>query len=741
VAKKFSLEAIFSLKDRFSAPIMKIHGRLSKLGQSKALAGLNKAVDSGVGAVGRLSSAFGIAGVASVAAFGLELQNVMAIGAEFEKTLIRTGSAFEKPVRVGTAEFKKLEAAARLIGTTTEFSAQQGAEGLNSLATAGYSLEQSIAALPGIVNFASAAALELGQASDITSDALGAFSLRSNDATKNAANMGRVMDSLTRAAADSTTNVAELFEGIRMGGAFAATSGASLEQFVALQGVLANKGIKGAEAGTAIRNSFLHLTKTTGEARDKMASLGVKIAKTKDGSIDMIGTIANFEKGTKKLTRAQKANAIATVFGAYTVGPFLSLMDAGAGTIAKFQKNLERAKGVTEEMAEAMRQSRAAQIAKFWNVIEDVRLTVFDAIAPTVLEIANAISGWVTANKDLIGTKAKEWATDLKDALPEIWTWTVRVGKAFAAFAVAAAAVKVLTVAVAGYEAITKIAAAVSWLWNHAVTANAIAGGRALIATTALKIAQLASGAATAIAAAAQFAYTGKLNMSTLAAVRLKVAEIASKIALYASRAATIVATAAQTAYRLAVALTTGGLGAFRVAALASGTAIGAQAAAFAPLLITLAAAAAAVGALVLAWQQYNALDKDLAGSGGVSGTVGKMIEMGTWDPFKAHDAAMDEKARDKRLETDNRDRDRAATDRLQIVSPQVRAAEATAEATAAAAKVEGRIVVESKPGTKATVKAQPKTVPLGTPQTGAGQGRGSSDLARRRIRRRAARE
>jgi TP901 family phage tail tape measure protein len=722
VAKKFSLEAIFSLKDRFSAPIMKIHGRLSKLGQSKALAGLNKAVDSGVGAVGRLSSAFGIAGVASVAAFGLELQNVMAIGAEFEKTLIRTGSAFEKPVRVGTAEFKKLEAAARLIGTTTEFSAQQGAEGLNSLATAGYSLEQSIAALPGIVNFASAAALELGQASDITSDALGAFSLRSNDATKNAANMGRVMDSLTRAAADSTTNVAELFEGIRMGGAFAATSGASLEQFVALQGVLANKGIKGAEAGTAIRNSFLHLTKTTGEARDKMASLGVKIAKTKDGSIDMIGTIANFEKGTKKLTRAQKANAIATVFGAYTVGPFLSLMDAGAGTIAKFQKNLERAKGVTEEMAEAMRQSRAAQIAKFWNVIEDVRLTVFDAIAPTVLEIANAISGWVTANKDLIGTKAKEWATDLKDALPEIWTWTVRVGKAFAAFAVAAAAVKVLTVAVAGYEAITKIAAAVSWLWNHAVTANAIAGGRALIATTALKIAQLASGAATAIAAAAQFAYTGKLNMSTLAAVRLKVAEIASKIALYASRAATIVATAAQTAYRLAVALTTGGLGAFRVAALASGTAIGAQAAAFAPLLITLAAAAAAVGALVLAWQQYTALDKDLAGSGGVSGTVGKMIEMGTWDPFKAHDAAMDEKARDKRLETDNRDRDRAATDRLQIVSPQVRAAEATAEATAAAAKVEGRIVVESKPGTKATVKAQPKTVPLVTPQTGAFQ-------------------
>jgi polyisoprenoid-binding protein YceI len=113
--------------------------------------------------------------------------------------------------------------------------------------------------------------------------------LRVAAAEKNTRNMGRVMDSLTPAAADSTTNVAELFEGIRAGGAFAATAGASLETFVALQGVLANKGVKGAEAGTAIRNSYLHLTKQTDEAREAQAALGVQTAKNKDGSIDLIG--------------------------------------------------------------------------------------------------------------------------------------------------------------------------------------------------------------------------------------------------------------------------------------------------------------------------------------------------------------------------------------------------------------------------------------------------------------------
>lgn len=724
MAKKFSIEAIFAAKNKLSAPIAKIRGELGRLGKvgGKALGGLDKAADRGLGALGKLSSAAGIAGVVSLGALGFEMQNVMQHGAELEKTLIRTGSAFEKPVRVGTKEFAKLTEAARRVGLTTEFSAQQGAESLNSLATAGYTLEQSIAALPKVIDFASAANLELSQSSDIASDTLGAFSLRTADAAKNARNMGRVMDTLTRAAADSTTNVAELFEGIRAGGAFAATAGASLEQFVALQGVLANKGVKGAEAGTAIRNSYLHLTKQTKEARDMMASLGVKIAKNKDGSIDLMTTIGRFTKATQKLTRAKKAEAIATIFGAYTVGPFLNLMDAGEDTIRKFTKNLEGAAGVTREMAEAMRESRAAKIARFFNILEDVRLTVFDAIAPTVLEIAESVGKWVTANRELIGTKATEWATKLKDNLPEIWIWTVRTAKAFALFTGAAVAIKAVSLAIAAYEAATKVAAAATWIWNVAVTASTAAANSARLATVGLKIAQLASRTPTLVLAAAQAAYSYQLNMSTLASIRLKVAEIATRIAQLASRAATLVATAAQTAYAAVLTASTGGLAAFRVAALASVPAIGAQAAALAPLMITLGAATAAVMALVAAWNQYNALDKDLAGSGGIWGTVGKMIEMGTFDPFKAHDAAMNEKAmaERERLDLEERDRDRE-NNRPQIISPQERVARETAEATAGTATVGGTITVKAEPGTKASIdKAKPHKMPIKLAQSGA---------------------
>jgi hypothetical protein len=127
---------------------------------------------------------------------------------------------------------------------------------------------------------------------------------------------------------------------------------------------------------------------------------------------------------------------------------------------------------------------------------------------------------------------------------------------------------------------------------------------------------------------------------------------------------------------------------------------------------------------LVAAWDQYNKLDKELEGSGGVTGTVGKMIEMGTWDPFEAHDQAMNEKAR-----AAARDREpaeptstlRPTRDREQpqIISPQARAAAEAVEANANAS-VDGTITVKAEPGTKAFVKTKPKKVNLDLQPSGA---------------------
>lgn len=760
MAGKFSIGTIFKGIDQLTAPLSKMQAKLGAFGKtaSSALKGANKIADKGMAGIAKFSDAIGIAGVASLAGVGFEIKNILTHGAELENTLIRAGSAFEVPVRKGTAGFKELTDAARAVGRTTEFSAQDAAEGINSLATAGFSAKQSLLALPKIIDFASAGVLKLETAADITSDTLGAFGLRSADAARNALNMGRVMDVMVRAAADSTTNVTELFEGIKVGGSLAATSGMQIEEYTGLLGVLANAGLKGSEAGTAIRNSILRLSNATPEATKTMKHLGIQVVRSKDGSIDMTATIGRFAKATQRLTKTQKSQALANIFGAYTVGPFLNLMNAGEDTIRRFILNLKNATGTTTEMAGTMREATTAKIAKFFNVIEDVRLGLFEAISDTVLQIADSVSVWVTANQELINTKAAEWIGKLRDNLPKIWTWTVRIAEAFAGFLAFAGTVKAITLAVEAYTLATKLAVPITWLWNAATKAN-IASNLALtgevialkaaqfasqIATAAVaaatwlynaaitvgrvgtmefsaaaiasKIAQWASQAATVAVTAATWLYNAALGAVKLATTEFTVATVAAKVAQLASQVATWLANAAQTAYAIVVGTSSGALGLFTGAAWASVTAIGAQAAALAPFLITIGAVTAAVLALYAAWDQLNKLSESLSGSGGILGTIGKMVEMGTFDPFKAHDAAMNEKARQKRVEQDNEARDR---DKMQMVSPAARAAAEAAEASAKAS-VEGTITVAPAPGAKATVRNKPRTVPLKVQPSGA---------------------
>jgi TP901 family phage tail tape measure protein len=763
MAGKFSIETIFKAVDRLSGPVRKMRAGMSAFGAtaSTALKGANRAVDAGLKGVSKFSDAIGIAGVASVAGLGFALKKTIEEGAQFERTMVFAAAQFPGMIRQGTQEFETLKRAALAVGEATEFSAQEAAEGLTLLATAGLSAEQAIAALPKVVNFAMASKVDFARASDIANDAMGAFSLTSQDAATNAANMSRVMDVLTRTAADSTTGVEELFEAVRMGGPIAKTAGASLEEFTAMTGILASVGIKGAEAGTAIRNAFLELGSPSTAAAKGMAKLGVKVAKTKDGAIDMTATIGRFAKATAKMTKAQKIQALGNVLGARTVGPFIALMDAGVDGIKEFQKNLENATGTTEGMAKVLQEDTLGAFRQFDSLISGVRLDVFDAIRPVLLDIVKATGDWVTANKDLIKTKATEWVVEIRDNLPKIWEWAVRIGKAFAGFAVFAATVKTINVAILGYEVAVKLASAATWLWSTAVkvtggalklawlgttrlTTAIVASRAATVVTTAAtwlyhaairagelantrftvsqvasKAAQLASRAATVVATAAQAAYSAVVTTSSAAVRGFTVAEVASKIAQLASRAATLVATAAQVAYKAVLAGTSGALGIFTAAASASLAPIAAQAAALAPLLIAVGAATAAVMGLVAAWNQYNNLNKDLAGSGGISGTIDKMRAMGTFNPFKAHDAVMNEKARDERLKKDLMARDLAAGEQPQIISPQARAAREAAEANAHA-MVDGKITVEAAPGTKASVRSKPRSVPLELQPSGA---------------------
>src|SRR5690606_32264387 len=109
--------------------------------------------------------AIGTAITATSAAIGAIGAAATKVGMDFEKSMSRVAAlsgATEK-------EFKALEKTALELGKSTVFSSSQVAEAMQYLAMAGFNANDTITAMPGLLNLAAAGQTELGIAADITS--------------------------------------------------------------------------------------------------------------------------------------------------------------------------------------------------------------------------------------------------------------------------------------------------------------------------------------------------------------------------------------------------------------------------------------------------------------------------------------------------------------------------------------------------------------------------------------------
>lgn len=223
------------------------------------------------GAVKGLTSALAGAATATTALAGASVK----VGSSFEASMSQVAATMgitTDEIAAGSESFDLLSQAAKDAGATTAFSASQASEALNYLALAGYDAQTAADALPAVLNLAAAGNMDLAYASDLATDAMAALGIA---ATQD--NLTQFGDQMARTASKANTSVAQLGEAIlTVGGTAKSLAGGTTELNAAL-GVLANRGIKGAEGGTALRNIILALSAPTDKAAKTMEALGLNV--------------------------------------------------------------------------------------------------------------------------------------------------------------------------------------------------------------------------------------------------------------------------------------------------------------------------------------------------------------------------------------------------------------------------------------------------------------------------------
>ena len=312
---------------------------------------------------------------------------VVGLGTAAVKTAADFDSAMSKVAAVSGATGSDLEALrdkAREMGEKTKFSASEAAEAMNYMAMAGWKTEDMLSGIEGVMNLAAASGEDLATTSDIVTDALTAFGLT-------AADSGHFADILAAASSNANTNVSMMGETFKYCAPIAGALGFSAEDTAEAIGLMANAGIKGSQAGTALRTIMNNLS---GDVTICGSAIGeVTVATTNaDGSMrDLSDILADCRTAFSGLTESEKAQAAESLVGKNAMSGFLALMNAGEGDINKLSSAIDNCDGCAADMAETMNDNLAGQLQILKSQLEELAISFGELLMPAI----RTIVGWI----------------------------------------------------------------------------------------------------------------------------------------------------------------------------------------------------------------------------------------------------------------------------------------------------------------------------------------------------------
>lgn len=308
------------------------------------------------------------------------------------------------------SRFTDLREQAKKLGAETAFSSSDAAQGQAFLAMAGFTPEAIQAALPGVLDTAIAGGalsgdISLSETADIGASVLKQFGLQATD-------MGRVGDVLAGTFTRSSTNLRALGETMKYAGPVASALGISLEEASAMAGVLANNGLRGSDAGTAMRASLTRLSAPTGAAAKALKELGVSVADSRGKLRPVEQILGDLYKATKKFGDTDQISFFKDIAGEEAmVGLQTLVKSVGSGDLQKLITELKKAQGESAATAKKMSDNLGGDLSNLSSAWEGLQIQISDTVKGPLRslvqwldETISRVTVWVKENPRLTQT-------------------------------------------------------------------------------------------------------------------------------------------------------------------------------------------------------------------------------------------------------------------------------------------------------------------------------------------------
>lgn len=313
------------------------------------------------------------------------------VGADFESSM----SSWAATAQATKEEYVAAKAAAMEMGRSTSKTASESANALEYMALAGWSVEKSIKGLPSVLKLSEATALELATTSDLVTDSMSATGVEVD-------NLSHYLDVVAMANNKSNQTAQQLMEAYISVGGTMKNLNVPIEESATVLGMLANRGIKGSEAGNALNAVINNMTTRFGKAGKMMDKLGLSAFDSEGKFKGLKQTFLELNERLEGMSEEERNLALASLGGKEHTDALNDIMQGLTTTLADgrtewdaLADSLNNCNGALERMADTKLDNLQGDFAKATSAMQDDAIRMYDVFKEPMREAVQEGTKWI----------------------------------------------------------------------------------------------------------------------------------------------------------------------------------------------------------------------------------------------------------------------------------------------------------------------------------------------------------
>jgi TP901 family phage tail tape measure protein len=379
------IDVVMRLTDNVTDGLQRIRSEMEQT--SKANMQMGRNLSNASRNVGNLASSMMplAAGIAGAGAIGVK--TFMDFDSVITGAGVKAGATSE--------EMQKMKDAAAQMGAKFPTTAREVAEGMDRLAAGGFDAEQTIGAMPGIIEASIASGEDMATTSDVVTSALSIWNMKNGDI---AASTTHVADVVQAAANASKLGMADFGLAMQYAGAPAAALGINIEELGTAMGIMSNNGIEASTIGTSLRATLSRLAdppKTTAMAFDQLGISMSDLQKGDGSFIGLTGAVDLLRSKMAGLSDTQQVAIAKAVAGEDAYSGLLALIKTSPEAYQQMSDAITNSAGSSHEAYVKMQNTLKGSVDALKSSLEALGISFGSAMAPSIKSAAESIKALV----------------------------------------------------------------------------------------------------------------------------------------------------------------------------------------------------------------------------------------------------------------------------------------------------------------------------------------------------------